>query len=275
MIANNLCRIVNFLYSSSSSFSSSSPTSSPSHCQSPSPSSPLSGPNIDQPRKRPLVKRHNYFDYDYESAEMGDSFIKKLDYLFGNEGIRYKRNRNESTILGPFYFERGTPEPELWRQLKRQLNTFVPFTNNGVTPRTIPLVITPTLTTPVSHTVKASLVQGSTSSNLAGPTRHMYFVLNTQPWFGRNNQYHQTGGSSNMYDMSEGMTSQATPIGQKTTFINSHPEIRLFKKNPYDKEGIRFKRSTSSPLWESNMLEFGTVRHYPFDKEGEKSVRFK
>lgn len=237
-------------------------------------------------------------DYDYSSGESGsDSFSKKLDYLFANEGIRFKRNNNVtgggSSYLVRLYVPPSTSRPAgILQQLSRHLGSTVAFTPISPVATTTASFGTSTTSsfspTPATPRLANSAESGTSSStHSAHPVRrptligqllmlHRFGELNNRDyapasWMLYNKQNNLEGGSS---------PSALPLVDSNLELFNSAEQQQptrllvknLVKKNPFDKEGIRFKRALEADA-ELGASSFELSNSgYPFANEGEHTT---
>ena len=223
-----------------------------------------------------------FFDYDDNgSGETGDTLSKKLDFLFGHEGIRFKRNNRTGSasesnpIVVRLYVPPGTSKPNILRQLSR-LSTTAAFatTASGITPTfATPLIRRslnsqqPQLTSQTSS-LPTSISNNGNQASLSDASKS----IQHRPFIGRVLMFPKATSTTPLwflYSGSNGANNQPQFLSD-TQFSNGAEPIRFVKKNPFDKEGIRFKRSSAEtgPLY-SGSFESNYV-HFPFDNEGEQ-----
>lgn len=241
---------------------------------------PRDSPSI--PSKPPSTSKRAspyYFDYDYNgSGENGDTLSKKLDFLFAHEGIRYKRNNDSSPKAGNSYFLRlmmqptSTPiaSPEILQTLSRMgtKTSGAVLAPSFASPsfRTSPL-FTSSLASSFSH----STAMPKPLSSIPGEslkTSHRPIIL----MFHRPVDQQQQPKNLLLYNSPESSPVSAAEMAE--TELSSEP-MRFVKKNPFDKEGIRFKRFMSDSFGKatsdsSSETGFG----YPFVNEGEPLSRY-
>ncbi|KAH9404518.1 hypothetical protein TYRP_000342 [Tyrophagus putrescentiae] len=243
-------------------------------------------------------------DYDY-SGENSDTFSKKLDFLFANEGIRFKRNNSTgggNSYLVRLYVQPSTTKPGHLLQRLSRLGTTVAFNpstvvmSTGTTPSGT-TTFTPTSAPPLHSDALASSHSSMTPTTL-GNHSMQHFQPRRPTLIGQLLMLRRFGELSNRnYPSSSWMMHSGNNHLEKASPVSAVPALvdadlgnsaeqptrfvkNLVKKNPFDKEGIRirFKKSPfddegirykkSSPFAEEGIR----YKKSPFDEEG---IRYK
>ncbi len=230
-------------------------------------------------------------DYDY-SGENSDTFSKKLDFLFANEGIRFKRNNSTgggNSYLVRLYVQPSTTKPGHLLQRLSRLGTTVAFNpstvvmSTGTTPSGT-TTFTPTSAPPLHSDALASSHSSMTPTTL-GNHSMQHFQPRRPTLIGQLLMLRRFGELSNRnYPSSSWMMHSGNNHLEKASPVSAVPALvdadlgnsaeqptrfvkNLVKKNPFDKEGIRFKRGSAT---DADLSSFELSNNgYPFANEGE------
>lgn len=226
-------------------------------------------------------------DYDYSGES--DTLSKKLDYLFANEGIRFKRNQNATSGSGSSYLVRlyvppSTTKPGILQQLSRHLGSTVAFSPMATTTASFGTSATSSFS-PTSATPR--LAQSSSSSSGTSSTHSAHPMPRRPTLIGQLLMLHRFGELNNrdyaptkwmLYNNHDQGSSSLPLVESNLELFNSAEQLQptrilvknLVKKNPFDKEGIRFKRGLETDA-EVGSFELSN-NGYPFVNEGEQNL---
>ena len=239
--------------------------------------------NLHQSRTEQTIKdgiKRSFYDYTEDSSDEdngysygSDSFSKKLDFLFGHEGIRFKRansrpnmnenklNKNKNSIFLQLFVPVSTAKPEIIRQLARRTVSLGPVLRSA---NASTLTIAPTSTINHSSEINSSTMPTSMSTFKPINIIRRLLMFNSSP---------------NLYEPKQQPKSETKPllvytIPRSQYLLDDNPSkskpIRFVKKNPFDKEGIRFRRSTRNAVTFQSFHRPIASNPFPFDNEGEQ-----